>query len=122
MQEKTDYTQLSDFEINRLVAEVVYNNPYEITKNIGDDSIQVVDHHIGGRFMKTPIDYCNNPSDIMPIAIENKISLISDEHVGGWYATSDFHNFIEPWGKADFDKNPYRAIAICYIKMQEAKQ
>jgi len=60
--------------------------------------------------------YCNNPSDIIPLMIEHKISLV---WVGGyWQAQPPFKNHV---GSVNDDLNPLRAASIVFIKMMEAK-
>lgn len=61
------YTELSDFEINKKVAESLKLNTiaYERTEIVLFDDMDA-----------TPFDPCNNPSDAMPIINEYGISLI----------------------------------------------
>lgn len=67
------YTELSDFEINKKVAENLKLNTiaYERTEIVLFDDMDA-----------TPFDPCNNPTDAMPIIIENEISMIKSS--GGW--------------------------------------
>lgn len=62
-------------------------------------------------------DYCNNPNDIMPIAIENKINMTWC-HEGFWCCDSN-----EPLDKIKLCENEslYRAICILFILMSESK-
>ena len=62
-------------------------------------------------------NYCEYPSDAWPIILENKISIISSND--GYYATDDVDSFLEPDGKAPWDKNPLRSAMIVYLMMGE---
>jgi hypothetical protein len=109
-----DYSQLSDFEINKRLAEllgwkVVNDNP---TPNKG---LLVVSSEDQCR----AIDYCNSWADMGPLMVEHSISLnkIEDE----WEA----HNGeIDQGGLVVANiylmhKNPLRAAAIVYLMMEE---
>ncbi|MCP4321484.1 MAG: DUF2591 domain-containing protein [Alteromonadales bacterium] len=85
-----NYNELSDFEINKLVAE----------KLTGKESIFVP-------------DYCNNPSDAWPIIVDNRITVAPyDDASQGWSATYDTSFFID-------DDNPLRAAMIVYLMMNK---
>lgn len=59
------------------------------------------------------------PNDIMPIAIENGISLNrSALTMSGYIWQSNANNNHKFQCR---DKNPYRAIAICFLKIKDAK-
>jgi hypothetical protein len=66
-------------------------------------------------------DYCNNPSDMMPLVFENKIDLVSCVSNGTeeWQAIK----FYITWKAAIniFHKNPLRAAAIVYLLMHGEK-
>ncbi|MCU9582631.1 DUF2591 domain-containing protein, partial [Proteus mirabilis] len=67
------YTELSDFEINLLVAQFVLpETQYDVIKQTMDIIQFLVDGSFGYRFF----DPCNNPADAMPIINEYGISLI----------------------------------------------
>lgn len=74
----------------------------------------------------SPPDYCNNPSDIMPIAIDNKIAL-TPLFTGDYWAGRVCKFGYEGATKAPVydiwaeDENPYRAICIVVILMKEAE-
>ena len=57
--------------------------------------------------------FTSHPEDIMPIAIENDIGIGKES--SKWAAFNENGDFQYR------DANPYRAIAICYLKMQGAK-
>lgn len=95
------YTELSDFEINKKVAERLF---LKFTNNW---LVILVD---GESF-----DPCNNPADAMPIVFENGISLISDwNEVGVWGATN------QPWYSSE-NKNPLRAAMEVFLMIKDAE-
>lgn len=93
------YTELSDFEINKKVAEKLGLNFKDgvIVKN-------------GEWFYFDP---CNNPADAMPIIIENKISIIHKKNDGTWYAYQPF--------KSVEHENFYRAAMELFLLMKDAE-
>ncbi|HEJ9436527.1 phage protein NinX family protein [Proteus mirabilis] len=100
------YTELSDFEINKKVAEnlKLKTIAYERTEIVLFDDMDA-----------TPFDPCNNPTDAMPIVFENGISLISDwNEVGVWGATN------QPWYSSE-NKNPLRAAMEVFLMMKDAE-
>lgn len=94
----TDYSKMSDFEINcRVHSEVM-----EIS---GLDSFKAK-------------DYCNNPADAWPIIFGNKLwlrELYGQWHVCG-FPTSNPNNVIKY-----FHENPLRAAMVLFLMMQESK-
>ncbi len=106
------YTELSDFEINLLVAQFVLpETQYDVIKQTMDIIQFLVDGSFGYRFF----DPCNNPADAMPIVIENGISLISDwNEIGVWGA------IYQPWYTSE-NKNPLRAAMEVFLMMKDAE-
>ena len=92
-----NYNELTDFEINKLVAFKIKS----IKKGRTD------------RYYKDFCpDYCNNPSDAWPIILENKINIGTiDGSV--WWASLDYNEY----GDQNYceDKNPLRAAMIVYM-------
>lgn len=115
-----NYEAMSNFEINKWV--------WRLTKS--PESM-----YVDSEFMRVfrdanefyEFDPCNNPSDIMPIAIENKISIVFDGEFTGAcnmpdkYQYPDNHN-----GSGNISvhcpENVLRAIAICLLKMKESQE
>ena len=96
----TDYSEMSDFEINcRVHSEVM-----EIS---GLDSFKAK-------------DYCNNPADAWLIIVNNSISLeciVVNRHEKTWRA-----QFKTAYVKHRVNhKNPLRAAMIVFLMMQESK-
>lgn len=101
------HTELSDFEINKNVFIKLY----------GEESLK--DKDMLGVFNRS--DYCNNPSDAMPIIIENKISLRSPTITDRWKA-----EFVDEYGNyvgyiRALNKNPLRACMEVFLMMKDAE-
>ena len=67
-----NYEKLSDFEINKAVAKLLGVEVQEWNGKIFGGVERNVDNVTS---VAGVIDYCNNPSDAMPILIDNRISL-----------------------------------------------
>lgn len=93
------YTELSDFEINKKVFIKLY----------GEESLK--DKDMLGVFNRS--DYCDNPSDTMPIIIENRIS-IRNRYEGDWKAESEWGVLFE-----SINKNPLRACMEVFLMMKD---
>ncbi|MGJ5663121.1 phage protein NinX family protein [Morganella morganii] len=118
------YRDKSDFEINKAVAEVI--NPGKIftqAYSFGDtcgNSVQ----WIGGYAEYIHVDYCNNPSDAMPIVIENGISLFAPGLSGMWTAGYVDYETDREYGVDNYEainKNPYRAAMEVFLMMKDAE-
>lgn len=130
----TDYSKLSDFEINSAVHNALMKEPYKI-EFLGNDRIRWVmgstDVTTGKvAYSKNSLkDYCNNPADAWPIIVGNKISIVSLDNK--WIAaptetvidgvTGDSEVCFYASSDAVFDVNPLRAAMIVFLMMQEAK-
>lgn len=106
-----DYDKLSNFEINKLVAECL---DLSIDSEQYDQDCVVVhgDQFNNGIIEQYTVDYCNNPSDAWPIITENRIALDPplrdlDDRWRCWF---------NPWQA--FDVNPLRAAMIVFLKMK----
>ncbi len=97
------YTELSDFEINKKVAENLKLNTiaYERTEIVLFDDMDA-----------TPFDPCNNPSDAMPIIIENEISMIKSS--GGWMCCHGSVGLVER-------ESLYRGAMEVFLMMKDAE-
>ena len=132
-----DYLQLTDFELSSKILRIIYSDILDsYDMHVLDCCEEAPSLAVA---MGHPIDVfefdINNPSDIMPLMIEHKISLIFIGSEVGYMACSDstFETIcMSPDGSDNgvsahsslnetFEQNPYRAIAICFLKMQEAK-
>lgn len=125
-----DYSKLSDFEINKLVARALD----EIKPS---DKITAIDCYLSKQdsdcvkwykheyFYTADFDLfnpCNNPSDAWHIITGSQISIIPPVSNGtnGWKAERFFN---ENCGRVIdcIDKKPLRAAMIVYLMMQEDK-
>lgn len=104
---KMDYTQLSDYEINKAIALKLNPAATDFCKGEGESTWFTVSTYSENR------DYCNNPSDAWPIIIKNRIHI-----------DPPLKDFL-PW-KADrgvaFEcthENPLRAAMIVFLKLKE---
>ncbi|MCL8323659.1 DUF2591 domain-containing protein [Providencia thailandensis] len=104
------YTELSDFEINKKVAEKL-GLAYEVTR-------YGVVTRMSNKEQWREFNPCNNPADAMPIIIENKISMyfVSDDI--GWAARDSDTDYGE---LECIDKNYYRAAMILFLLMKDAE-
>lgn len=69
----TDYSKMNDRDIDRLVLKVIYG-------------VHADDKDIQGCWSRGGFKYTNNPTDAMPIIIENKISIAFDTNENEWLA------------------------------------
>lgn len=120
-----NFEEMSDFEINQLVAMIVTGGDvierHDMAEAPTDDGVQVIyKAGIHGEF----VDYCNNQSDMMPIVFENEISLTPTGLNGVWVAMHkpkiDKDNKIHA-NILEYSENPLRAAAICFLEMMEVK-
>ncbi|MCO8052297.1 DUF2591 domain-containing protein [Proteus penneri] len=121
------YTELSDFEINKKVAN--HYLPYDYNLNEHAKTVELIgflgdtdEYNVYGTF-----DPCNNPSDAMPIIIENKISLLAGDgnfwcaRYGEW-TLLPYPSGIEFIEKAQvINDSPYRAAMELFLMIKDAK-
>lgn len=107
------YTELSDFEINLLVAQsVLPETQYDVIKQTMDIIQFLVDGSFGYRFF----DPCNDPDDAMPIIIENKLTLSPRYDSDEWISESLFYHDIY-----SVNKNPYRGAMEVFLMMKDTE-
>lgn len=95
----TDYSKMSDLEINIMVSKSLYGELSNWHK---------------GELNEGVVDYCNNPSDAWPIIASGRIGL---NFVNGiWRAQSMMTGWIELC-----HENPLRAAMIVYLMMKESE-
>ena len=121
---KEQLQAMSDFEVNKALAELVGHkncrkNPYSAEKVFFDASES-------SECESTAANYCNTPDDIMPLAFEKgfvigdtyESAFMTEKNPTGkaWSVTVDCNNYFK-------DTNPLRAIACCLILvLQEVKK
>ncbi|UPK82792.1 DUF2591 family protein [Proteus vulgaris] len=100
------YTELSDFEINRRIAEMDIKNRY-----VYFEKEQTIFRKFNnGQTQK--FNPCNYPSDAMPIIIESEISMIKIS--GGWMCCHGSVSQVE-------HENLYRGAMELFLMMKDAE-
>ena len=118
------YDEMSDFEINKAVAYLVYGEDEIEFIHQSESKAKCISRVALIRFEDSVVsekfDPCNNPSDAWPIIVENSllISPCQDRRNLGFWIASDGFVIPEFSGK---DKNPLRAAMICFLKMKDAE-
>lgn len=119
-----NYSEFSDFEINKAVA---IASGLKIKEYPSDGSPLIwhwVKNENGNEFFDY-IDYkdfCNNPSDAWPIIKNSEISILKDNGLHLWCATSSaYWADGSEWqiGVDAMDCNPLRAAMIMYLMMKD---
>lgn len=95
-----NYSEMSDFEINKLVAIYLGVKPRKTISFICQEK-------------DIYPDYCNNPSDAWPIIVENKIC-INNFCKFGWCSDSEHGDYV-------YHDNPLRAAMIVYLMMKDGE-
>ncbi|MDK1334218.1 DUF2591 family protein [Cronobacter turicensis] len=126
-----DYSQLSDFEINKRVAISVGFPCYYVdgsyTNNLGLRGAIVNGESDSGLFMVGEFNPCQNPADAYPIIIKNRIAIIPDTAAGEWVAFNEFTLYEGDWMFASNPthhsngKNPLRCAMETFLMMQESQ-
>ncbi len=105
------YTELSDFEINKKVAEYLKLNTiaYERTEIVLFDDMDA-----------TPFDPCNNPTDAMPIIKDNLISITHDGIA--WDVSCAKYPELSAWnGLENYNDNFYRKAMELFLLIKDAE-
>ena len=120
---KEQLEKLSDLHINRMIVESFgHKLDWDVKEhqdsglcetNYKDDAVYITE-----RGYLEFLNYCNNPSDMMPLAFEAGIDLVSpvSNASDDWQAGK----FFLTWKSAInvYHKNPLRAAAIVWLLMQ----
>ena len=119
----TDYSKMSDFEINKAVVIGLGAKQIDYYENgdrcaiyyeLGDEGLTV---RRGQSLLNDQFNPCNNPADAWSIIVENKISIDHlDKEI--WGAKAFVPNG-EPMPRYA-EKNPLRAAMIVFLMMKEA--
>lgn len=123
-----NYSELSDFEINCLVAGSLGNISVSRPKDeLSGSSVSYLVQVSSGLNkvgeivvceMEVKKDFCNNPSDAWPIIVENGITLAFDG--SDWWADS-YACWVDgcEWQiEGEISRNPLRAAMIVYLMMK----
>lgn len=97
----TDYSKMSDFEINKRVFKLMMT---------GRD---------WDRQGKGLFDYCNNPADAWPIIVANEIGVVPSKS-SNTYAWDLSGGMLK--GIKHVDDNPLRAAMIVFLMMKDAEK
>lgn len=105
-----NYSDMSDAEINRRVAWVVYPEVQAITRHSHREDVQIFHKNNCYTFK----DFCNSWADAGPIIEHNSISIVKYDE-SQWRARSRKNM------PGVIDKSPLRAAMIVFLIMQEEK-
>lgn len=113
----TDYSKMSDFEINLAVAHIaIGSGGYDWSSDKKEVYLAAMD---GGEFLPNAyFNPCNNPADAWPIIIENHIAVVPYQHTLPQAWPTAF-GLVSKFTTAD--RKPLRAAMITFLKMQESK-
>lgn len=123
-----DYSKLSDFEINNLVA-ISLGAKVTDSYRVGEER-ETVYYALGGdEFairrgfgnINDDFDPCQKPNDAWPIIFEHGISIVRYGH-GMWLASSDAYwvDGVEWQIDGEAHQNPLRAAMIAFLMMQDS--
>lgn len=124
-----NYEQMSDFDINKAVADTLliawHCRPGSSPSGSWEYSENYEHYGKGGKAIDLP-DYCNNPADAWPILLENKISVMWNwssqsecTAIGIKREQRDLGEYAKPIESDHI--NPLRAAMIVFLMMQESK-
>lgn len=117
----TDYSKMSDFEINKLVAIATGHKQLGSLGWRGLKDGEFNEVMVRGPLKIGGFDPCNNPADAWPIIDENNITIIND-NPSLRFAVSEvaayFNGSNNIWSAHE---NGLRAAMIVFLKMQESK-
>ena len=112
-----DYEKLSDFEINKRVADIAMNGTWHLTPSHPHNNTGGWLYGSNGVKTYDLPDYCNNPADAWPIIAGSLIALRPvEKYVGGyrWFASKGEGDF----GMKYADDNPLRSAMVLFLMMQ----
>lgn len=109
-----NYEEMSDYEINLEVARYVDSSCFDYSDH--------EEPYFWSEHKNEEFNPCNNISDAWPIITENKITIMPDIYVGGWYARKDIDSGMD----GDFlfmseGESPLRSAMICFLKMKDSE-
>ncbi|ELB3891679.1 phage protein NinX family protein [Morganella morganii] len=107
------YRDKSDFEINCQVLAIFEPDIEHMCLSNDEKSFYHCGFDGNGFYETTIPDFCNDPSDAMPIIIANKISILHKKNDGTWYAYHPFQSVEH--------ENFYRAAMELFLMMKDAE-
>lgn len=124
-----DYAAMSDFEINKRVADIAMNGTWHVKPSHPDNDTGGWLYGSNGIQTYELPDYCNNPADAWPIITATGISLIkctvdsvcwSAEIITDIDDVTD--NLFQCQSSFDYqDTNPLRCAMIVFLMMKESE-
>jgi hypothetical protein len=108
-----DYSQLSDFEINKRIALAVGKKIKFIFLDSDDNEAGILVGQKGCR-ARVEFDPCNKPVDAWPIIESNFIALHPLKHKSLWIAMSDDQGYTVR------DEKPLRAAMIVFLMWKDS--
>lgn len=117
----TDYSKMSDFEINKAVVIALGAKQVDFYENgdrcaiyyeLGGEALTV---RRGQALLNEQFNPCNNPADAWPIITSNRIGIVPGTANDKWAA---HHG---NWDIAIADVKPLRAAMIVFLMMKEAE-
>ncbi|MFH2182205.1 DUF2591 family protein [Citrobacter freundii] len=123
-----DYSKMSDFEINKRVADIAMNGTWHVKPSHPDNDTGGWLYGSNGIQTYDLPDYCNNPAGAWPIIAENGISLIKCTVGSGYWSAEIITDIYDVTDKRfqcqssfDYqDANPLRAAMIVFLMMQDS--
>ncbi|HHT1700997.1 TPA: phage protein NinX family protein [Citrobacter freundii] len=106
-----DYSKLSDFEINKRVADIAMNGTWHVKPSHPDNDTGGWIYGSNGIQTYDLPDYCNNPSDAWPIIEKYRISFL--DQLTEWCVDA---KGVSPV----FEANPLRGAMIVFLMMQDS--
>ena len=109
-----DYASMSDFEINKSVADIAMNGAWHVKPSHPDNDTGGWLYGSNGIQTHELPDYCNNPADAWPIIVERKINIEWHEWKNSKWMPFALNNAT---AKSCYDANPLRAAMIVFLMM-----
>ena len=122
----SDYSDMSDFEINKMVAMTIEgvdldsngNAKYAVDCFIKSMDMESVNVLWSGNEEYSAFNPCNNPSDMWPLIIRNKIDVCFIDSANSWASFGLTKNKLLVESSGD---NPLRAAAIVYLMIKDSE-
>ena len=116
-----DYASMSDFEINKRVADIAMNGTWHVRPSHPDNDTGGWLYGSNGIQTHELPDYCNNPADAWPIITENRIGIIPAPDAGKWKsAHREVGKDDTPYHFTQSD-NALRAAMIVFLMMKKGE-
>jgi len=109
-----EYSDKSDFEINKLIIDIIFSG-FKVHVNINRDGTPwcidlIHENEMLSRFAMDYPDYCNNPSDSWRLMVDSGINL---NKINGLYEAA----YPVPLEKS-ISESPGRAVSICFLMIK----